>query len=156
MGYIEELRQRIGSYPVILAGAGILITNTKKQLLLVKRSDNGYWAIPGGAMEPGEYTIDTAIRETFEETGLKINQAELFNVYSGPDLFYEYPNGDQVYNVSIVYKAQLNGETPRITLNEHTEYGFFDLAHIPSKISPPVIPIIDEFVQVQKQRTDEN
>jgi len=57
--------------------AGALIT-TGEKVLLVLRSDEvtepGTWGIPGGAMEHDEYPIDTAERETYEETGIDLSR----------------------------------------------------------------------------------
>ncbi len=151
MGYIEDLRQKIGNYPIILVGAGILVLNEKNQLLLLRRSDNLCWGLPGGALEPGENPNETALRETYEETGLELDKITLFDVFSGPEFFYQYPNGDQVYNVSISYVARLNGSQPQITLQEHSDYQFFNLNDLPENISPPVKPIIQDFITRQKE-----
>jgi 8-oxo-dGTP pyrophosphatase MutT (NUDIX family) len=147
MGYIEELRELIGHRPIIMVGATVLITDPEGRLLLMRRLDNGCWGVPGGALEPGESLEQTARRETREETGLEIGKMSLFGVFSGPELFYEYPNGDQVYNVSVVYLTnEIKGE---INLNpfEHTEISFFETENLPSPLSPPVIPIIRAYRQ---------
>ena len=47
-------------------------------------------------MELGETVQDTARREVFEETGLRLGKLELFGMYSGPDYYKTFPNGDQV------------------------------------------------------------
>jgi len=98
-------------------------------------------------MEPGESLEQTARRETREETGLEIGKMSLFGVFSGPELFYEYPNGDQVYNVSVVYLT--NDAKGEIKLNpfEHTEIHFFEVENLPSPLSPPVKPIIQSYRQ---------
>ena len=147
MGYIEELRVLIGHRPIIMAGATVLITDFKGKLLLMRRRDNNCWGVPGGSMEPGESLEQTAQRETREETGLEIEKMSLFGVFSGPELFYEYPNGDQVYNISVVY---LTNETKgEIKLNpfEHTEIHFFEVENLPSPLSPPIKPIIQAYRQ---------
>ena len=68
--YIRELRQLVGNRPLIMTGAAVLVTDEQGRLLLLRRTDNGCWGIPGGAMEPGETLEQTALRETQEETGL--------------------------------------------------------------------------------------
>ena len=101
MDYILQLRQDIGHRPLVIVGAGFLVLDEQKRLVLLKRSDNQCWAFPGGSLEPGELVEDTARRETFEETNLEINEISLLGVFSGPELYYKYPNGDEVYNVII-------------------------------------------------------
>jgi 8-oxo-dGTP pyrophosphatase MutT (NUDIX family) len=83
MGYIDELGSLVGGRPLIMAGAAVLILNRRGHLLMMKRTDNGCWGIPGGAMEPGESLEETAIREAGEELGIDIRQMDLFGVFSG-------------------------------------------------------------------------
>jgi 8-oxo-dGTP pyrophosphatase MutT (NUDIX family) len=149
MDYVLQLRQLIGHRPILMVGAAILIVDCEKRLLLMKRSDSGCWGPPGGATEPGEQVEIAAKRETLEETGLQIGEMALFGVFSGPELYYIYPNGDEVYNVTIVYISQGFGngsDKPQISLDhEHTEWGWFSVDNIPENISPPMIPTIEQF-----------
>jgi len=152
--YMMQLRQLIGHRPILMVGAAILVIDTEKRLLLMKRSDSGCWGPPGGAVEPGEYVEDAARREALEETGLQIGEMSLFGVFSGPELYYKYPNGDEVYNVTIVYISQEfrngSGETS-ISLNaEHTEWRWFAAADLPENISPPMIATIEQFKRTAK------
>jgi len=144
MEYIQQLRKYIGHAPILMVGAAILILDEQNRLLLLKRSDSGCWGPPGGATEPGEVVEEAARRETLEETGLQVGDISLFGVFSGPDLYYKYPNGDEVYNVTIVYLSrEVTGD---IQLNgEHTEWGWFPPADIPDNLSPPIIPVIEKF-----------
>jgi len=148
MDYIHQLRQHIGHRPILLVGAAILVVDEQECILLLKRSDSGCWGPPGGAAEPGERVENAARRETLEETGLVIGEMVLFGVFSGPELYYKYPNGDEVYNVAIVYLSRsFNGEV--ILNEEHTEYGWFAVDEIPAseQISPPILPVIEQFSQ---------
>ena len=146
MDYIMELRRFVGHYPLVLVGAAVLILNERDELLLMLRPDNGCWGIPGGGMELGERLEDTARRETCEETRLEVGELSLFGVFSGPELFYEYPNGDQVHNVTVVYQTHdFSGELPAHT-EEAVEFRFFDLAALPAALSPPIRPIIEQFL----------
>ena len=144
MDYILQLRQYVGHRPILLVGAAILILDKQDRLLLMKRSDIGCWGIPGGAMEPGEVVEEAAKREALEETNLEIGQMSLFGVFSGPELYYKYPNGDEVYNVSIVYLSRdWRGE---IKLNEeHSQWKWFAACDIPADVSPPIKPVIGMF-----------
>jgi ADP-ribose pyrophosphatase YjhB (NUDIX family) len=145
MNYMSELRELVGSRPLIMVGAAALVLDSDRRLLMMQRSDNGCWGIPGGAMEPGESLEDTARRETLEETGLMLGEMALFGVFSGPELFYEYPNGAQVHNVSVVYHARYSGG--EIRLDEYTAYDFFPLANLPEALSPPIRPVLREAVR---------
>lgn len=72
--------------------------------LLIERRDDGTWSHPGGFTEPNERPVDTAVRETREETGLDVEPIELVGVY--PRVAGEYgPHGF----VGIVYLCDVSG-----------------------------------------------
>ena len=59
---------------------GVLIYNEKGEIFLVHSDKwNGVWHIPGGHIELGESSIETAKREIMEETGLEIDNVEFSN-----------------------------------------------------------------------------
>jgi ADP-ribose pyrophosphatase YjhB (NUDIX family) len=155
MDYILQLRQYIGHRPILMVGAVILVCDEQSRILLMKRSDSGYWGVPGGATEPGEVVEAAAKRETFEETNLEVGEMSLFGIFSGPEFYYKYPNGDEVYNVSIVYWSRdWRGE---IRLNdEHTEWKWFTANEIPEDLSPPIKPIIEQFKSTYSSNTGEH
>jgi len=144
MDYILQLRELIGHRPILMVGAAILIVDESNRLLMLKRSDSGCWGLPGGATEPGEVVEDAARRETREETDIEVDGMTLFGVFSGPELFYKYPNGDEVYNVTIVYFSRTwRGQ---VTLSEeHTAWNWFTVREIPEDISPPLKLVIERF-----------
>jgi 8-oxo-dGTP pyrophosphatase MutT (NUDIX family) len=146
MDYILQLRQLIGHRPILMVGAAILVVDAQNRLLLMKRSDSGCWGPPGGSTEPGERVEEAAKRETLEETRLKIGEMLLFGVFSGPEQYYKYPNGDEVYNVIIVYLSRDWHGKVEID-EEHTEFCWFAMDEIPAPetISPPIIPVIEQF-----------
>ena len=81
-----------------------------------------------------------------EKFCLELGEMSFFGVFSGPKLFHVNPNGDEVYNVTIVYlvclsccKAHLN--------EEHIGWRWFAAEEIPEKISPPIQPVIACFVK---------
>jgi 8-oxo-dGTP pyrophosphatase MutT (NUDIX family) len=135
-----------GSRPLIMVGAALLVLNPHKQLLMLKRTDNGCWGIPGGVMELGETLEETVKRETKEEIGIEVAEIELFEVYSGPALYYQYPNGAQVYNVSVVYLTRTIGDVIQVNPDEHSEYQYFDVHNLPAEISPPIQPVMRDLV----------
>jgi len=144
MDYLASLRRHVGHAPLLMVAATTLIVDEQNRLLLMKRSDSGCWGPPGGAVELGEVVEIAARREVREETGLELNEMSLFGVFSGPEYFYRYPNGDEVYNVNIVYLARFGGGEVHLS-GEHTAWDWFALADIPENISPPNKPTIEQF-----------
>ncbi|MBV6397493.1 MAG: RNA pyrophosphohydrolase [Anaerolineales bacterium] len=142
MGYIHELRKVVGNRPVIMVGATLLALNQENHLLMIKRTDNNRWGVPGGAMELGESLEDTVKREIKEEIGVDVKDLELFGVYSGQELYYKYPNGAEVYNVSVVYIIRNFNEEVIVNPDEHSEYKYFDVHNLPEEASPPIKPIL--------------
>ncbi|WP_407271698.1 NUDIX hydrolase [Radiobacillus sp. PE A8.2] len=129
--YLADLRKEIGSRPVIMVGAGVLVFNSSNELLLQLRSDSEDWGLPGGAMELGESFEQTAKRELFEETGLTPRLLKFVQLLSGEHLYYEYPNGDEVYNVIALYEtAEPEGELV-MDDGESMNLKYFPLDHLP-------------------------
>jgi 8-oxo-dGTP pyrophosphatase MutT (NUDIX family) len=144
MEYILELRKLVGHRPLMMVGTAILIMDSENRLLMMRRSDNGLWGLPGGGVELGEEVKTAARRELREETALEADELRLLGVFSGPGFFYIYPNGDEVHGVLIVYLALTwHGQ---VCLNdEHTEWGWFDAAALPIDLAPIIIPVIEKY-----------
>ncbi|MBP5091289.1 MAG: NUDIX domain-containing protein [Bacilli bacterium] len=135
--YISTLREKIGHEPIMSAGCGVLIINEKDEVLLEKRSDNGLFCLPGGAIELGENIEDGAKREVFEETGIKLDKIHLLAVYSGEKQKLIYPNGDVVYYIDFIYYAHVNSKDISIGKGdgESSEIAFYPKGKIPAKSS---------------------
>jgi 8-oxo-dGTP pyrophosphatase MutT (NUDIX family) len=144
--YIWELRKVIGTRPIIMCGANTIILDEIGRILLHHRTDNDTWGLPGGVMELGESLEEAAIRETNEEVGLSCANLKLFNIYSGKDLYYKYPDGNEVYNVTATYICKDYSGQIVVDKTEGKDARFFKINEIPNKISPPVKVIIDDFI----------
>lgn len=145
MNYIQELRSAVGTRPLILTAAGVILLDAEGRILLQHRTDTNDWGLPGGFMEIGETIEDTARREIFEETGLTVGELKLFHIFSGDQMYYEYPNGDQVYNVIICYySSDIAGE---IRLDEESkELRYFDIQSFPENIMKTSKVMLDKYV----------
>ncbi len=104
------LDERINHIPFIQTGAAIIIRNENDQILLQERTDRNMWGLPGGCQDLGEDLRVTAIREAFEETGIKLdpNELILIDTLSGESRKNSYPNGDIVYNNTSLYLADIS------------------------------------------------
>ena len=68
----------------VVPAAVAIVAREDGALLMIRRTDNGNWALPGGAIEMTESVADAAVRETFEETGIQVEVTGLLGIYSDP------------------------------------------------------------------------
>ena len=109
---------------VILGCSAVIFDESRKKILLTRRTDNGRWCLPGGRMDPGESVTETCIREALEETGLQVEVKRLIGVYSSPDYLLEYADGERCHVVALNFEVEVVGGTLGLS-NETTEYGYF-------------------------------
>lgn len=126
---------------VVRSGVGVLIRDADGRILLERRSDCGFWGIPGGRVDPGESVARTAVREAFEETGLTVRVTGLYGVYSdGRTRLVTFP--DRVVQlVDTIVEAEITGGRLKIS-SESLELGFFPLDELPPGIVPPAMEIL--------------
>ncbi|HVK02697.1 MAG TPA: NUDIX hydrolase [Armatimonadaceae bacterium] len=147
MGYIREMRALVGTRPLILVGAGVLVENARGEVLLERRADTGLWGVPGGCMEIGETTEEAARREVREETGLEVGEMTLLGVFSGLDLLHVYPNGDEAAIVSVAYLSRDYRGELRSDPAESLEARFFAPAELAEMdVNAPDRPIIAAYL----------
>lgn len=130
------------------AGVGVMIPDNQGRILLERRSDNGRWGVPGGKIDPGETIEQAAVREAFEETGLKVAVVRMIGVYSDPAdgriVTYD-DNGDVAQLIDVAVEARIESGELRIS-EESLELRFFGPDEIPDDLVPPaVVPVRDFF-----------
>ncbi|RBP89982.1 ADP-ribose pyrophosphatase YjhB (NUDIX family) [Cytobacillus firmus] len=146
MSYVMDLRKIVGSRPLVITGASVIVLDKNSRLLLQLRKDNNCWGLAGGSLEPGETLEEVAKRELLEETGLAANDLRLFNIYSGDEFYYKYPHGDEVFNVITAYICtDYDGELT-VDNEEVNDLRFFHVHEIPSNISPPDRKVLKEYI----------
>ncbi|GAA3271519.1 NUDIX domain-containing protein [Dactylosporangium vinaceum] len=97
----------------LVPSANAVVVNDAGELLLIHRTDNDNWSLPGGAMEAGESMTDCAVRETFEETGIHVEVVGLVGIYTDPRHVILYTSNNEVrQEFSIVYIARPLGGEP--------------------------------------------
>ncbi|HDR7634290.1 MULTISPECIES: NUDIX hydrolase [Bacillus] len=146
MGYIEELREIVGSRPLNLTGVAVAVLNDQGQILLQQRR-NGMWGVPGGFVELGESTEEAGRREVLEETGIEIGTLQLVSVFSGKEFFVKLANGHEFYPITIAYLCKdIKGGLLKADGVESLHVQFFDLNGLPENISPFIKKLIEQNV----------
>jgi 8-oxo-dGTP pyrophosphatase MutT (NUDIX family) len=91
----------------LVPSANVIVVNDQGEILLIRRTDNSNWAVPGGGMDLGESITQTAIRETQEETGIICQITGLTGIYTSPRHVILYTsNGEVRQEFSIVFTAR--------------------------------------------------
>jgi ADP-ribose pyrophosphatase YjhB (NUDIX family) len=96
----------------LVPSVNVVVVNDEGSILMIRRSDNGNWAVPGGAIDLGESVAQAAVRETLEESGIVCEITGIVGIYSDPKHVILYTsNGEVRQEFSIVLTARpLNGE----------------------------------------------
>jgi len=114
------------------SGANAIVINEAGQVLLIKRSDNGRWCLPGGHVDYGETIAQTAVREAYEETGIHVEVERLSGVYSSPYPAVEGLERPSHYVIVALVCRPVGGE---ITLStESTDVRYFAPGHFPDTL----------------------
>lgn len=116
----------------IRPGTNGVIFNERAEVLLQKRSDNGWWGLPGGGVDVGESIEQCVIREVFEETGLHVTAKRLIGIYSDPKhhTLMSYPDGNVIQYVLASFECELQSGELRIS-DESTDIGYFPVDGLP-------------------------
>jgi ADP-ribose pyrophosphatase YjhB (NUDIX family) len=108
------------------------------EILLMQRSDNGQWGVPGGYVELGESVVDACAREVREETGWTVEVGRLVGVYSDPARqVIDYGDGRRVQAVNLCFDALAVAPGEPSTPEETLAIGFFARDALPE----PFVPI---------------
>ena len=148
--YLKNLRKIVGHAPILVCGASVIVENDKEEILLILRSDNKRWGYPGGTVDINEVVEEAAKRELFEETGVVAHSLELFGVFSGKELYYVYPHGDEISSVDIVFLCNDYTGEAKADLVESDDVKFFSIDNLPDNISPPCVPALNKYKEIKR------
>jgi ADP-ribose pyrophosphatase YjhB (NUDIX family) len=103
------------------------VFNEAGEILVIRRTDNDNWALPGGAMDIGETIAKAGVRETREETAIECEIERLVGVYTNPGHVMLYTsNGEVRQECSLVFAARATGGEPT-TSSESSEVRWISL-----------------------------
>ncbi len=107
----------------IIPAARAVLIDPQGRVLLIRRGDNGMWALPAGGMEPGESVTDCMVREVWEETGLTAKSYQPFAVYSEPR--FKPPSGRPGQLLTVAFRVDRWNGNLQTRTNETTDARFF-------------------------------
>lgn len=113
--------------------AAVAVINGNNELLMLRRSDNGYWTMPGGTLEAAESLPECAVREVFEETGIVVQLEALIGTYTDPGVRIAYSDGEVRREFSMLFVSRV--EVNEVILDgESTDWAWVPIeeaAHLP-------------------------
>ncbi len=98
-------------------------TDGIKFLMLYRRGN--YWNFPKGHFKPGERTIDAALRELEEETGIKKSELRIAPNFRGYERFFFKIGNQGIYDTVILFLAETHKAEIKIEPREHSGYAWF-------------------------------
>ena len=102
-------RRRYPKRPILGVGAIIL---KRDRVLLVERAKSplkGYWSLPGGVLETGEYLQEGICREVLEETGLVVEPLRVVTIFER--IMRDGKGKPEYHYVLIDYLCRVTGGT---------------------------------------------
>jgi len=130
----------------IVPAVSAIVTNGENAILLILRTDNNHWSIPGGGVIPGETLRGAAAREVKEETGIDCEVTGLVGIYSDPGHVAAYDDGEVRQEFSICFTTRMLGGTFR-TSSESAEVRFVPVEDIEGlRIHPSILLRIKHYL----------
>lgn len=111
-----------------ITGTSIIPILSDGRIVLIRRRDDGMWALPGGMVDWGEDIPTTVRRELMEETGLELKKIRrLVGVYSAPD------RDPRIHSICVVVEAEVEGTMKVQDTLEVMEIQAFSTSSIPQE-----------------------
>ena len=113
----------------IVPSVTAIVTDDSGDLLLVHKTDNDLWALPGGGMDPGESIAQAAVREVKEETGIDVEVTGVVGLYTNPGHVMAYDDGEVRQQCSVCFTTRHLGGTVT-TSSETSEVEFVPIGKL--------------------------
>jgi 8-oxo-dGTP diphosphatase len=123
---------------VVAPSVFVAARDGRGRLLLVRRSDSGAWELPGGRVDIGESALDTAVRETAEESGVSVRITGLVGLFTDPAHVVVSAGGEEVRQQFVVcLHAWAVGGRPVPDMQETIDAAWFDPADVAGLVVEP-------------------
>ncbi|MET9732122.1 NUDIX domain-containing protein [Streptomyces sp. NPDC006458] len=127
--FIRTLRASAGHQLLWLPGVSAVVLDDSGRVLLGQRADNHRWCVISGIPDPGEQPAECAVREVFEETGVRCVVERIVAIRSGKEV--TYPNGDRCQFMDITLRCRAVGGEAVVGDDESLAVGWFELDALP-------------------------
>ena len=127
----------------IQPAARAVIFDDQGRILLIRRDDNKRWALPAGGMEPGESVTQCMEREVREETGLTVESATAFAIYSEPR--FTAPTRPEAQLLTVAYRVEDWSGELQTTTNETDDARWFTIDAL--RLLPDLMPMYLETIE---------
>lgn len=146
---MEPLRDTLFSRPTPLSVGDAAVINDRGEILLIRRADNGKWAMPGGALEVGETPAEGVVREVLEETGVPCEPVTLIGVFDSRLCGTSSPH--HLYHIVFLCKpSSTQAHRSASHAHEVVEVGWFAEDSLPDEIDPGHVSRIPEAYRLWK------
>ncbi|MFG2227605.1 NUDIX domain-containing protein [Streptomyces sp. NPDC048644] len=142
--FIRDLRTSIGHQLLWLPGVSAVVFDDEGRVLLGKRVDTGNWSVIGGIPEPGEQPAQTAAREVFEETAVRVVPEGVVLVEAMQPM--TYPNGDHCQFMDVTLRCRAIGGEAAVNDDESLAVGWFAM---------DALPVLDDYSLTRIKRAQE-
>ncbi|MEU5407423.1 NUDIX hydrolase [Nocardia asteroides] len=93
----------------IKVAVSAVVLDDEGRILMIRRTDNDRYSIPGGGLEAGETVSEAVAREVLEETGIEVDVSDMVGVFSNPEHVIAYDDGEVRQEFSICFRARPTG-----------------------------------------------
>lgn len=127
--FIRTLRAFAGHQLLWLPGVSAVVFDDEGRVLLGQRADNHQWCVISGIPDPGEQPAQCAVREVYEETGVRCVVERIVAVRSGKVV--TYPNGDMCQFMDVTVRCRAVGGEAVVGDDESLAVGWFEVDALP-------------------------
>ncbi len=140
--YVGRIRKLVGKEKLIIVATRAVMQDHEGKILFVRRSDNGRWVMPSGALELDETLLEGMTREVKEETGLEVVSARPMGIYTYPASVTAY--GDPYYQLSVQFLVEEWAGTLLSETDETVRACFFPIDRPPEGIASHYHEVLED------------